>query len=214
MSADDISEYYVADRKEIVEFLGGQGTSWASTLDIGCASGALGRELLRTGLTAACDGIELNAEAAAIARGHLRQVWSGSLEAVADRVPWQQYELVMMADVLEHLADPWEALLFLHRETAPGCRLMLSVPNVRHYKVVLPLLLKGEFRYTDQGIMDRTHLHFFTRGSLAEMLAECGWAIRGPMVPHMKSRFRRWYVPTRLVEPFVAVQYMLMAEKR
>ena len=89
---------------------------------------------------------------------------------------------------------------------------MLSVPNVRHYKVSLPLLFRGEFRYADDGIMDRTHLHFFTRDSLEETVRDCGWTVRA-WGSHMKGRYRRWYMPTRLLEPFVAVQYMLLAEK-
>ncbi len=90
--------------------------------------------------------------------------------------------------------------------------MLLSVPNVRHYKVTLPLLFRGEFRYTDAGIMDRTHLHFFTRGSIEETLKECGWSVlaRGS---NMKKRYRRRFVPTRLIEPFVAVQTMFLAKK-
>jgi hypothetical protein len=115
--------------------------------------------------------------------------------------------------VLEHLVDPWTALRELHERTGPACRLALSVPNVRHYTVVLPLLCKGEFRYRDQGIMDRTHLHFFTRDSLVEMLRECGWEVQGAG-SNMRSRYRRWYYPTRLFEPFVAVQHLLVSVKK
>ena len=121
--------------------------------------------------------------------------------------------MIILADVLEHLVDPWAALRFLHSHTAKGCRLALSVPNVRHYKVSMPLLFRGEFGYEDYGIMDRTHLHFFTRGSLIDTLDECGWAVNGSG-SHMKGRYRRWYMPTRLLEPFVSVQHLMIANKR
>jgi 2-polyprenyl-3-methyl-5-hydroxy-6-metoxy-1,4-benzoquinol methylase len=212
MNASEIAEYYAAERPELLAFLRPQGT-FGAALDIGCAAGMLGAGLLREGIVGACDGIELNAEAAHLAQSRLRKVWNGSIESLADEIPWQQYDLVILADVLEHLADPWAALRLLQARTAPGCRLLLSVPNVRHYKVSLPLLFKGEFRYADAGIMDRTHLHFFTRGSLEETVRDCGWTIRA-MGSHMKGRYRRWYMPTRLLEPFVAVQTMLLAEKR
>lgn len=207
-----ISEYFVAERPEVVDFLRPFG-AFSSVLDIGCAAGELGKLLLHNRMAGSCDGIEPNPQAALLAQGKLRRVWSGTLEAVADDIPWPQYDLVVMADVLEHVVDPWATLRSLHAHTAPACKLLLSVPNIRHYKVVLPLLLKGEFKYCDQGIMDRTHLHFFTKSSLLEMIEECGWVARG-MDSHMRNRYRRWYYPTRLVEPFVAVQYMLMAEKR
>lgn len=211
MDDSEIAEYYTAERPELLAFLRPH-ASFGAALDIGCAAGMLGAGLLREGIVGACDGIELNAEAAQLAQSRLRKVWSGSIESLADEIPWQQYDLIILADVLEHLADPWAALRLLQARTAPGCKLMLSVPNVRHYKVSLPLLFKGEFRYEDAGIMDRTHLHFFTRGSLEDIVRECGWTIRA-LGSHMKGRYRRGYMPTRLLEPFVAVQYMLLAGK-
>ena len=211
MASDAIAEYYAAERPELLDFLRPHGP-FRTALDVGCAAGLLGAGLLRDGLVGACDGIELNDAAARLAETRLRHVWMGSLESVAEEVPWAHYDLVILADVLEHLADPWAALRLLQARTAPGCRLMLSVPNVRHYKVSLPLLFRGEFRYADDGIMDRTHLHFFTRGSLEETVRDCGWSIRS-WGSHMKGRYRRWYMPTRLLEPFVAVQHMLLAEK-
>ena len=212
MNSSEIAEYYAAERPELLAFLRPHGR-FGAALDIGCSSGVLGKTLLDQGMVAACDGVEVNAEAARLAGTRLRRVWSGSLESLAEQIPWGQYELIILADVLEHLADPWAALRLLHARSAPGCRLLLSVPNVRHYKVSLPLLFRGEFRYADDGIMDRTHLHFFTRGSLEETVRDCGWAVRA-WGSHMKGRYRRWYMPTRLLEPFVAVQYMLLAGKQ
>ena len=212
MNSSEIAEYYAAERPELLAFLRPHGR-FGAALDIGCSSGVLGKTLLDQGMVAACDGVEVNAEAARLAGTRLRRVWSGSLESLAEQIPWAQYELIILADVLEHLADPWAALRLLHARSAPGCRLLLSVPNVRHYKVSLPLLFRGEFRYADDGIMDRTHLHFFTRGSLEETVRDCGWAVRA-WGSHMKGRYRRWYMPTRLLEPFVAVQYMLLAGKQ
>jgi 2-polyprenyl-3-methyl-5-hydroxy-6-metoxy-1,4-benzoquinol methylase len=212
MSENGIADYYVAQRPEFVSFVGQSG-AFATAIDIGCAGGKLGADLLRQGIVGACDGIEPFPDAATLAQGNLRQVWQGGLETVANEVPWAQYELLLMADVLEHLVDPWSALRLLHDSTAPGCRLALSVPNVRHYKVVLPLLFRGEFRYRDHGIMDRTHLHFYTSDSITETLAECGWKVVR-VDSHMKKSYRRWYFPTRLLEPFLAVQHLLIAEKK
>jgi 2-polyprenyl-3-methyl-5-hydroxy-6-metoxy-1,4-benzoquinol methylase len=212
MTSNGIAEYYTAERPELLAFLRPHGP-FRTALDIGCAAGLLGAGLLRDGLVGACDGVEMNVEAARQAQTGLRRVWMGSLDSVAEQVPWPEYDLVILADVLEHLVDPWAALRLIAARTPPRCRLLLSVPNVRHYKVSLPLLFRGEFRYADAGIMDRTHLHFFTRGSLEEILRDCGWKVLA-VGSHMKGRYRRWYMPTRLLEPFVAVQYMLLAEKQ
>jgi 2-polyprenyl-3-methyl-5-hydroxy-6-metoxy-1,4-benzoquinol methylase len=210
VNGQDIGEYYATERPELVAFLRPHGP-FGAALDIGCAAGVFGEALLGTGLVDVCDGVEPHGEAARLAEARLRRVWHGSLDAVSGEIPWRHYDLVVFADVLEHLTDPWAALRRLRDAVAPGCRLLVSVPNIRHYKVSLPLLCRGEFRYEDSGIMDRTHLHFFTRASLEETLHECGWTVRAAS-SHMKKRYRRWYMPTRLLEPFVAVQHLVLAE--
>lgn len=207
----ELADYYAADRRELVAFARTHGP-FGAALDIGCASGVFGESLVRAGVVQTCDGIEPFADAAHVAQTRLRQAWHGTLESVADAVPWRDYDLISMADVLEHLADPWTALRQLRERTMPSCRLLLSVPNVRHYKVSLPLLFRGEFRYADQGIMDRTHLHFFTRASLIETLDECGWRMRA-IDSNMKKRYRKAFMPTRWLEPLVAVQYFVLAEQ-
>jgi 2-polyprenyl-3-methyl-5-hydroxy-6-metoxy-1,4-benzoquinol methylase len=212
MGQELLADYYVAERSELVAFGRRQG-HFANALDIGCASGIFGENLLREGVVRICDGIEPFGDAAQAASLRLRRVWHGTLESVAGEVPWPQYDLVCMADVLEHLVDPWAVLRQLRERTNPGCCLLLSVPNVRHYKISMPLLFKGEFRYTDQGIMDRTHLHFFTRESLIDTLKECGWRVR-TIDSHMKKRYRKAFMPTRWLEPWVAVQYFIIAEKQ
>lgn len=211
MTANGIADYYIAERPEFVSFIRQSGP-FALSIDIGCASGKLGSELMRSGIVSECDGIEPFPPAVMLAKDSLRRVWQGSLETVSNEVPWQEYDLVVMADVLEHLADPYSALRLLHERTAPGCCLALSIPNIRHYKIVLPLLFKGEFKYCDHGIMDRTHLHFYTISSISETLRDCGWKSQR-IDSHMKKKYRHWYFPTRLLEPFLAVQYLLMAEK-
>lgn len=203
--------YFTADRQDLIDFLRPHGYHGTS-LDIGCASGRLGRQLLDAGLTGRCDGIEPNAEAAMLAAVQLHRVWVAPFKAGLELAPWPDYDLVIMADVLEHLIDPWRALLELRQRVRPGARLLLSVPNVRHKSVLLPLLLQGRFDYADAGILDRTHLHFFTRASLRDAVGQAGWRIIA-MAPSIKRKYRRWWFPHRLLNEFLAVQYFVLAEK-
>lgn len=203
--------YYMADRGDLVGFLG-QAECYAAALDVGCASGGLGVLLAESGAAATVDGVELNADAAQVAGKILRRVWQGTVEQVLDEIAWDTYDLIVMADVLEHLTEPWAILRFLHERCRPGCRLLLSVPNVRHHGVVLPLIFKGKFEYQDSGIMDRTHLHFFTRSSLLDSVKDAGWQMCR-MAPNIKRKYRKWWYPYRLLEEFLAVQYFVLAEK-
>jgi 2-polyprenyl-3-methyl-5-hydroxy-6-metoxy-1,4-benzoquinol methylase len=153
----------------------------ARVLDVGCATGYLAAELSRRGCT--IDGIEFDPAAAQQARAHCREVVVGDLEApfthaevqrmLADAPP----EIIICADVLEHLRDPWTVLAWLRTLLAPGGRAVISVPNIAHW-TARRALLRGRFDYADHGLLDRTHLRFFTRASAAELARRAGFAVR------------------------------------
>lgn len=85
------------------------------------------------------------------------------------------FDVIVAADVLEHLVDPWRAVRTLRAWAAPNAILAVSVPNLRFYRLVGNLVLRGEFEYEPYGVRDWTHLRWFTRLSLARMLADAGW---------------------------------------
>ncbi len=147
----------------------------ASVLDLGCGSGALGQYLKET-RDCTTDGVTLSQAEAAHAQPHYRQVEVADLET-ADLLQMfgsRQYDYIVCADVLEHLKRP-EAVLQMCRElVAPKGRLLISVPNAA-YSGLLAELLEGEFRYREEGLLDRTHLRFFTRRSLVRFLSEQRW---------------------------------------
>jgi SAM-dependent methyltransferase len=83
-------------------------------------------------------------------------------------------DLVLLLDVLEHLANPWDVLQRVVAVAAPNATVIVSLPNIAHLSVSLPLLLRGKFEYRDAGIMDRTHLRFFVRESTVALLNSAG----------------------------------------
>jgi 2-polyprenyl-3-methyl-5-hydroxy-6-metoxy-1,4-benzoquinol methylase len=153
----------------------------AHVLDVGCATGYLAAELSRRGCTV--DGIEFDPAAAQQARAHCRAVVTGDLEApsthadVEQMLENQRPDVIICADVLEHLRDPWAVLAWLRTLLAPGGRALISVPNIAHW-TARRALLRGRFDYTDHGLFDRTHLRFFTRASAAELARRAGFAIQ------------------------------------
>jgi hypothetical protein len=91
-------------------------------------------------------------------------------------------DLVLLLDVLEHLADPWRVLRGITAVMAPQATVIVSVPNVAHLSVSLPLLLRGAFKYGDAGILDRTHLRFFVRESAVALLNGAGLQVRAGLL--------------------------------
>jgi 2-polyprenyl-3-methyl-5-hydroxy-6-metoxy-1,4-benzoquinol methylase len=153
----------------------------ARVLDVGCATGYLAAELSARGCTV--DGIEVDPVAAQQARAHCREVVVGDLEAPATHGEVQRMlagarpDVILCADVLEHLRDPWAVLTWLRTLSAPGGHAVVSVPNIAHW-TARRALLRGRFDYADYGLLDRTHLRFFTRASAAELARRAGFAVR------------------------------------
>ncbi len=138
-------------------------------LDVGAAQGFLGRLLQGTGLP--LDAVEPNRDWAEGAAAFYRQVWPLTIEDAP--LPARVYRVVVCADVLEHTADPVAVLLRLRDVATADARFIVSLPNVAHVAVRL-LLLFGQFPRMERGILDRTHLHFYTRWTTQELLAEAG----------------------------------------
>lgn len=146
-------------------------------LDLGCGSGALGEHLSSVKFCTV-DGATFNREEAACAQKHYRRVDVIDLE-VADLTtlfPQGHYDAVVCADVLEHLRHPEMVLTAIRSLLKPDGKLLVSVPNAG-YCGLLAELLQGEFKYREEGLLDRTHLRFYTRQSLLRFLSEEHWTV-------------------------------------
>jgi 2-polyprenyl-3-methyl-5-hydroxy-6-metoxy-1,4-benzoquinol methylase len=139
-------------------------------LDVGAADGYLSELLTARGWTVTA--LERDPALAARARGRCKEVVVADLEEAAPRLDGP-FDAIVCGDVLEHLTDPLRVLTSLTRALAPGGTVVVSVPNVAHLWVRLSLLL-GRFEYADRGILDRTHLRFFTRRTFLRFLREAG----------------------------------------
>ena len=138
-------------------------------LDVGAAQGMLGHLVKDAGLT--LDAIEANAEWAEMARPHYRNVWASYVEdAPLERAA---YKLIVCGDVLEHTPAPLSVLKKLCEAASDDAKFIISLPNVAHLAIRL-MLLAGRFPKMERGILDRTHLHFFTRDTALDLLRQAG----------------------------------------
>lgn len=154
---------------QLLDLVGGS----KRVLDIGCSTGYLGEALVAAGCSVS--GIEYDEAAAEKARAHLDPVVVADLDRLdfVDSFEDASFDVLVLGDVLEHLADPVAVLRTALRLLAPGGSVVISVPNVTHGSVRLALL-QGRWQYTETGLLDRTHIRFFTRSSLHALLAEAG----------------------------------------
>lgn len=149
-----------------------------SAVDVGCSRGGFGRSLRAAyGEDALIWGVEAVPEQAAIARvGHgFDRVVDGYFPSALAGVD-QLFDLICFTDVLEHILEPGEALRACHDHLTPGGRVLASIPNIGHVSI-LTALARGEWTYTDDGLLDRTHVRFFTRKSMVDLFEQAGFEV-------------------------------------
>jgi 2-polyprenyl-3-methyl-5-hydroxy-6-metoxy-1,4-benzoquinol methylase len=183
-------------------------------LDVGCSEGRLA-ELLRSRGATHVAGIELDEEFSAAARERYDEVVQGS---VPEDLSWEpgSFDTILCYDILEHIYDPWSALARLERLLAPGGQLHISIPNARHKDVWLPLVRGGTFNYAPAGLLDVTHMRFFTRSDAERMMEAAGLRHLSTTCVPPTSRKRRLasaLTRGRAVE-FFAVQWFVLGESR
>lgn len=143
-------------------------------LDVGCAAGKLGAGL-KARQPSEVWGVECHAQAAAQAAKLLDRVITAPVEQALQQLPQGYFDSIILSDLLEHLVDPAAVLAGLAQKLAPTGEIVVSLPNVAHWSV-LQALLEGSWDYQDAGILDRTHLRFFTRKSALKLFAAAGFS--------------------------------------
>lgn len=158
------------------DVLRGLGTIGGRLLDVGSGAGSWAPRLRQAGASELV-ALDPSAEAITVAGERYDAAVVGTIEDTPlTALGGRPFDVIVVADVLEHLLDPWQALRTLRAWAAPGALLAVSVPNLRFYRLLGNLVLRGEFEYQPWGVRDWTHLRWFTRRSLARTLVASGWA--------------------------------------
>ncbi|MEI2582266.1 methyltransferase domain-containing protein [Scytonema sp. PRP1] len=145
-------------------------------IDFGCATGYLAQLLTKKGCRVT--GVEVNSKAGKIAEQYCEQVIVADLDFVSlcDILPEQAFDVAVFGDVLEHLRDPWRVLEQTRRLLKPEGYVVASIPNIAHGAIRLAFL-QGQFEYAEVGILDNTHLRFFTSKTVEELFEQAGYII-------------------------------------
>jgi 2-polyprenyl-3-methyl-5-hydroxy-6-metoxy-1,4-benzoquinol methylase len=184
-------------------------------LDVGCSTGAMGAALAARGHEVV--GLELDPELAATAKARLHRVVEADVEALAatGAEVGGPFDCVVFADVLEHLRDPWSVVRWGAAQVAPGGSIVVSVPNIRHAKTFWTLVVRRRWPYDPVGIFDRTHLRFFARRNLTELVAGTGFEVVAVRRHHMLTtrHTSRWNRLAPLLGDLGTLQFVFRAER-
>jgi 2-polyprenyl-3-methyl-5-hydroxy-6-metoxy-1,4-benzoquinol methylase len=185
-----------------------------AVLDLGCASGVMGRVLLEKGKAKEVVGAEIFPAAAAEAQKTYQKVYVGDVEEM-DLAYENYFDYVICGDVLEHLKDPYKVLQRIFKWLKPGGKVLVCLPNVRHYHVVRNLVFRGKWDYVSAGVMDKTHLRFFTRDSCRNMIEQAGFIVcHEEMIIYGPKKGFCNNVTLGLFREFLASQMFCVGEKQ
>ena len=213
MAGRSNEDYYSHVRDEIAQLLPNRVNR---ILEIGCGHGETLAWIKRSkGAQFAC-GVELFSDSAAAAVQKLDWVVTGNFETIELPPEMKDFDVILCLDVLEHFVDPWKSIQKLDVLLRPGGVLIASIPNVRYFRVVFALLFQGRWDYQDSGILDRTHLRFFTRRSALELLQCSGLRLKASASTGLeKGRKIRYlnFMTFSLLRPLFEFQYLIKVQK-
>lgn len=169
-----------------------------TVLEVGCGSGEFAANL-KLERKVHVTGIEPFLAAATEASVRLDELIHGDVDSGISKLKGRSFDCIVCNDVLEHLKFPWETLKKLHPLLTPGGVLVLSIPNMRFLPVLKELVLHGNWQYTDDGVMDRTHFRFFTKKSIMIMLKDCGYFLNKMEGINALPFSRKFYVFNKLM---------------
>lgn len=194
-------------------------------IEVGCSSGALAREFRRENSEVNWVGVEIDAEYAEAARRYCDEALVLNIDD-CDENFYKRYsdrDCWVFGDTLEHLKDPWHVLKNI-RQVIPSHGVVVAcIPNAQHWSLVIKLAL-GEFRYEDSGLLDRTHLRWFTRKTMIELFQSQGFRIvegaprifdeldRERFLPHLAEIAKMCGMsPDVVVSDAIPLQYVIRA---
>ena len=208
----DEQGYFGNRRLELVELVD---ASAKSVLDVGCGYGLLGSTLKSSVQGRRVVGIERDAAAAAEARKALDEVLNVDIES--SNLPFERgtFDCIIFADILEHLREPLSILTRSKKYLKEDGYIICSIPNMRHYTVLLRLLTIG-WKYEDYGLFDRTHLRFFSLATMKQLMNDAGLSVE-LIKPKIEASKKAKMVNSLLfgrLDEFLSMQYLIKARVR
>ena len=202
--------YFESDRQEMLKYVPQKAYA---ILDVGCGCGSFS-QLLKKTRPVEVWGIEMNEAAATIAAQKLDHVMCAPFDSSLN-LPSQSFDCIIFNDVLEHLVDPFAALVYSKTLLQDGGVVIASIPNVRCYYNIVNLLDHKNWEYVDYGILDKTHLRFFTYRSILSTFNRLGYRVEciegiNPLPPRLKFTIYNWLL-FKQIDDMRYIQFAVVA---
>lgn len=200
-------DYFGVSRAEMLKYIP---STTKTLLDVGCAKGLFSK-LAKQKLGVTTWGIELNPEAASVAKELMDKVICKDVKNAIEEIPNNYFDCIVFNDILEHLIDPYSLLYFVKRKLTQRGVIVASLPNIRHAPILYDLVINGNWSYQEWGVLDKTHLRFFTKKSIRKMFEDQGYTILKMDGINRSESFRGKFVSKLLVGPISDMQYIQFA---
>ncbi|MFK7859633.1 MAG: class I SAM-dependent methyltransferase [Granulosicoccus sp.] len=168
---DKETDYYGGVRSEMLQYFP---ESARTMLDVGCGEGLFGKTAKKK-FGAEVWGIDINKSSVEQAENNLDKAFFGDVSHLFDVLPDKYFDVIYFNDVLEHMVDPYRLLKDIQSKLSANGLVVASIPNIRYHRVLTQILLKRDFKYEKAGVMDETHMRFFTQKSIRRMFVEAGY---------------------------------------
>ncbi|HVZ95252.1 MAG TPA: class I SAM-dependent methyltransferase [Chitinophagaceae bacterium] len=212
--------YFQFTRTDLLDLLPKQ-NQFENVLEVGAGGGNSLLYLKQQGIAKKVTGVELFELPGTYQHNELiDRFLIANIELLPADTFSQEFDAIICGDVLEHLADPWSVRDKLLQWLKPGGYFLASIPNIREFKTVLKILLRGTFTYEQGGVMDKTHLRFFGKKNIIELLSANGLRIETMVsnlaypVANTKTRARINSLSFKIFEEFLAKQYFVLSKKQ
>jgi len=173
-SSNNLGQCYDPTRQEMLEFIPTKSTK---LLDVGCGTGAFLNAYKKINPVSEVWGIEISPEASSIAKNNLDVVLCGDVNDMFDKLPDKKFDVIIFNDILEHLYDPFQLLKEVQRKLSTRGVVISSIPNFRFILNLKEIIIAKDWKYTKAGILDFTHIRFFTTKSIIRLFEDAGYSI-------------------------------------
>ncbi|MBR8830303.1 MAG: Ubiquinone biosynthesis O-methyltransferase, mitochondrial [Chroococcopsis gigantea SAG 12.99] len=215
----NLSSYYFSShvRHDLIKLISNKPDK---VLEVGCGIGKTGKAIVEK-IGSQVIGLDISAEALSIAQEEncYEKLVICDLDrtVIPEAIKNESFDCILYPDVLEHLTNPWETIKSHMNLLNPDGIIIASIPNIRHIYIIKELVFKGDWSYQDMGIMDKTHLRFFTKKTMIALFEEAGLEITG-IKPRSFSGYKLLKTINRFtsnsLEEFLTTQYLICAKKK